>query len=346
MNQYYRFADEHSNFIFSCLKQWEWGRREEYLLKLSLGAYRHSTGKDFIKVMSSSKGKKTVLFGNGAIAHSFCNICRLAGITLDFYTTNNSTFDAAFHEVPYISVENIKKNIGEYRFIIATSIPSYIDQISDQLLKLGALPEDIIFRCTDMGRQYFDLAQLTFTQEEVFVDAGSFNGDDVLRFIDQTGGEYNRIYSFEPDLQNYDNCVKRIGQLRAVEIVKAGVWSSSREISFSNQATGSSCVEESKGDTIKVYSMDDYIKNDHVTYIKMDIEGSELEAIKGAKNIIQRCRPKLAICVYHKPNDIYEIPKYLMEIAPFYKLYLRHYSIGELETVLYAIPDDESEISL
>ncbi len=69
----------------------------------------------------------------------------------------------------------------------------------------------------------------------------------------------------------------------------------------------------------------------------MDIEGAELEALQGAKNTIQRFLPKLAICIYHKPKDIIEIPLYIKKIAPRYNLYLRHYSNFHSETVLYAV---------
>ena len=74
-----------------------------------------------------------------------------------------------------------------------------------------------------------------------------------------------------------------------------------------------------------------------VTFLKMDIEGSELAALRGAERIIREQRPKLAICVYHKPEDLWEIPSLLLSYHPDYKLYLRHYSINETETVLYAI---------
>ena len=69
----------------------------------------------------------------------------------------------------------------------------------------------------------------------------------------------------------------------------------------------------------------------------MDIEGTEMEALKGAEYIIKKYKPKLAISIYHKPEDIVEIPKYILNINPDYKLYLRHYSDNAGETVLYAI---------
>ena len=74
-----------------------------------------------------------------------------------------------------------------------------------------------------------------------------------------------------------------------------------------------------------------------ITFIKMDIEGSEIPALRGAKEIIETQKPKLAICVYHKPEDIWEIPELILDYVPEYRLYLRHYSITYTETVLYAI---------
>ena len=79
------------------------------------------------------------------------------------------------------------------------------------------------------------------------------------------------------------------------------------------------------------------IKDDKITFLKMDIEGSELKALHGARKIIQRDKPKLAICVYHKPEDIIEIPLYINSLVPEYKFYMRHYGYTPANTVLYAI---------
>lgn len=69
----------------------------------------------------------------------------------------------------------------------------------------------------------------------------------------------------------------------------------------------------------------------------MDIEGAELEALKGCVKILKEQKPKLAVCVYHKQNDIYEILNFILNANPKYKFYLRHYSLGASDTVLYAI---------
>lgn len=84
--------------------------------------------------------------------------------------------------------------------------------------------------------------------------------------------------------------------------------------------------------------MDDMLGDQPVTFIKMDIEGAELEAIRGARHIIQNQHPKLAISIYHKYEDIWTIPSQIMEYDLGYQFYLRHYSFSDYDTVLYAIP--------
>ena len=76
-----------------------------------------------------------------------------------------------------------------------------------------------------------------------------------------------------------------------------------------------------------------------VTFIKMDVEGAELKALYGAEKIIKANRPKLAICLYHKPEDIIEIPEYIINLGLDYSLYIRHQSFCTGETILYAAPN-------
>ena len=90
--------------------------------------------------------------------------------------------------------------------------------------------------------------------------------------------------------------------------------------------------------SVPVISIDEAIDpEDRVTIMKMDIEGSELEGLKGARKTIQRDKPKLAICIYHRLEDMTEIPLYIKELVPEYKLYVRHHSSCDSETVLYAV---------
>jgi len=87
---------------------------------------------------------------------------------------------------------------------------------------------------------------------------------------------------------------------------------------------------------VSVISLDRYLDGAPATFIKADVEGMEMALLKGASETIVRCRPKLAICVYHYPSDIPQISSYLKSLVPDYRFALRHHSPQLMETVLYA----------
>lgn len=121
-----------------------------------------------------------------------------------------------------------------------------------------------------------------------------------------------------------------------IEIIPYGMWSKKEELSFFMDGNAGSKVAARGTKKIHVNSIDNMHVQEKVTLIKMDIEGSEKQALQGAENIIKRDRPKLAICIYHNPEDLYEIPFLIKELVPEYKLYIRHHSDTYAETVVYA----------
>lgn len=132
-----------------------------------------------------------------------------------------------------------------------------------------------------------------------------------------------------------------MGHYERVTVVPCGMWSEKTELRFFADASMASKIvedEEQNVQKIPVDSIDNICSEEKVTFIKMDIEGSELEALKGAVNVIKRDKPRMAICVYHKPEDLYTIPQWIKQTEPDYKLYLRQHEISEYETVLYALP--------
>lgn len=117
--------------------------------------------------------------------------------------------------------------------------------------------------------------------------------------------------------------------------MRGGVYDESGILRFS-AGLGTSSVVDKNGDVkIKVYKLDDVVES--ATFIKMDIEGSEQKALKGAKRLIERDSPKLAICIYHSLEDIWKIPQLIKEINPDYKIYIRNYTDRIDETVCYGI---------
>ncbi|HCL00890.1 MAG TPA: hypothetical protein DHW61_00445 [Lachnoclostridium phytofermentans] len=181
---------------------------------------------------------------------------------------------------------------------------------------------------------------MTF-EEEVFVDAGCCDLGTTLR-LKQHCKKLKRVYAFEPDKSNYETCIKAAEKNFDKDVIRTyckGTWSKRKTLYFSATSDGSSCISESGTECIEVITIDEVVDpNERVTFIKMDVEGSELESLKGAENTIRRDKPKLAICIYHKPEDMYEIPLFIKHIVPEYMLYMRHHSNGDGETALYAIP--------
>lgn len=183
--------------------------------------------------------------------------------------------------------------------------------------------------------QYFVKNLVTVNPHAVFVDAGAYHGETIEQFINFQNGQFDRIYAFEMDEDNYLRLCKNDYDER-VSLLNYGLWNEHMVCKYCSDDTSSSIGEGDK--MAQCVSLDEIIGDENVTFIKMDIEGAELHALLGAERTIKRCKPQLAICVYHKSNDIYEISKLLHEWIPEHKLYLRHHSVSFMETVLYAVP--------
>ena len=194
---------------------------------------------------------------------------------------------------------------------------------------------DILSR-TCRGKQYFPADIFQIGKEEIFVDGGAFDGDTIDNFKQITGGCFKYIYAFEPDNYNYNKLAKK-HQEENVKLFKVGLYKEDKITAFSSGKGGSSKITTNGDDTIKVCCLDNLeIPDRKVSFIKMDIEGSELDALKGMEKTICEHKPKLAICIYHKFEDLWEIPLYIKQLVPEYKIYIRNYTTYLDEIVLYA----------
>ena len=182
---------------------------------------------------------------------------------------------------------------------------------------------------------YFDSSLLCFSAGEYFVDAGALDGQTALEFAG-IAPDYARIVCFEPDRDNYLKTIQNTSPLANIKVYELGLWNEEQTLHFHSNA-GGSCISEQGETVVHAVSLDHLLEDEPVTLIKMDIEGAETNALLGAKCLLQRRKPKLAICVYHRMEDILIIPLLLKELVPSYKIYLRHYSSTILDTVCYAI---------
>ena len=182
--------------------------------------------------------------------------------------------------------------------------------------------------------QYFDQEIMKINKNDVMIDGGAWLGDTFRRFFLQGGGE---AVAFEPSDDLYRKI--RVKRKWNVKLVHAGLWNESKLLKFDVDSSlvvpdnheGKDLLE------IVVKSIDEMPECRNATFIKMDVEGSELQELKGAYHTIKRNHPKLAICIYHSEEDMVDIPIWLYENFPDYKFYIRHYSHGITETVIYAV---------
>ncbi|MDE5907433.1 MAG: FkbM family methyltransferase [Lachnospiraceae bacterium] len=197
---------------------------------------------------------------------------------------------------------------------------------------------DITIECGD-GREYFDSGVMKLHKDEVFVDCGGYIGDTVLEFVKNTDDIYKKIYFFEPGMEVYSKAKRNLKNVHDVLFTQAGVGEKAGVLQFSGEDDFGH-IDDNGMETINIVMLDEVVE-DQPTFIKMDIEGAELSALKGASKLIKKHRPKLAICVYHKPEDLFEILELIDSFGINYKYYFRHYTNRVSGTILYCIPQSE-----
>ena len=183
-------------------------------------------------------------------------------------------------------------------------------------------------------RQYFE-DFVEFSDKEVFVDVGGYDGYTTRYFANHCPN-YKAIHFFEPEEVNMRVAQKNLVDLAHVTYYQQGL-SDKKEMLYFQKAGSSSHIVTNGDISIKVDALDALV-TDTVTFIKMDIEGAEEKALIGCRQIIEKHRPKLAISVYHHANAMWQITEYILSVYPDYNLYLRHYTEGCTETVMFFIP--------
>ena len=183
----------------------------------------------------------------------------------------------------------------------------------------------------------YDWKLLDLCKDDVVIDGGAYTGDSILEMKEYLGELPNRIFAFEPDKNNVEKIALHFSnkELEHINIVAAGLYCRDDIMHFSATGTLGSEISEEAEDTIITQALDMHSEYGNATVIKMDIEGSELEALQGGTSLLQKNRPNLAICIYHKNEDLVTIYKFLRQFG--YHFYLRQHSASVEETVLYAI---------
>ena len=244
--------------------------------------------------------------------------------------------------------EYLRENLGNFHKNFLELMKILEDEKSKKVVEtlllswaLEDLPEDYFTSICDKSL-YFDHEIVELSEEECFVDCGAYLGDTTEDLLHKITNFHGNIYQFELDSKIYNNLCKNMEKYKdriKIQSFPFGVSDEEAEVIIENGEGNSHIVQTSNHKNVmksKVVTLDKMLEDKKVTFIKMDIEGSELKALHGAKNIIRDQQPTLAICLYHKPEDIFQIPIYLKALVPEYKIYIRHYSDMLWDTVCYA----------
>jgi FkbM family methyltransferase len=212
----------------------------------------------------------------------------------------------------------------------------YLAQVRWRLhFDFAALPEPVT------GPIYFRDELRNPMTGEVFVDCGAFDGDTVRSFLKHTAGRFQKIYAFEPDPANFAKLQATAALDARISVRQAAVGRTNGMIAFSAEGNESSSAGQGSLQ-VECVSLDTYLAaGERPTLIKMDIEGFEPEALAGARGIIQRDAPALAICVYHAQDHLWKIPLQIHSYNPDYKFYLRPHVYDVWDLVCYAIPHQQ-----
>ena len=269
----------------------------------------------------------------------------------------NNDFSPNFHELKTFPIINYNVNkINTVYDLLADEKSRIVYNKIIEKTKYNLL--DYTDICDDLHEHYFSDGIFQYSENEVIVDAGAYLGEDTIRLARIIGkGKIKRAHCFEPDEISYQRCINNLTAFfgkteyedfpnhhksEKFTVYKSGLHNKNENLGFislgSHGATftylGNDILENS---IVPAVRLDDVINNgDKITLIKMDLEGADMAALEGAEQIIRIHKPKLAICIYHKIEDLWEIPLYIHSLAPEYKLYIRHHTTRYWDSVVYA----------
>lgn len=283
---------------------------------------------DLIKIKDES-----IVFITAGMLHEIYDSLVNLGINNCYPIYDYDIYSGCMEEYNSSAVHS--KIIQVYDMLEDAKSKCVLKKIMIRIFKGSSDPKLMHSICED--NQYFAPDIIHLSQHESFVDVGAYDGDTVVEFLKRTNGKFDNIYAFELCKDNFDTLQIAVSALPGndhIHCFNMGCWDFKKDVKYSI-ALSSSTI--GGGETIGyVDKLDSMLSDTPVTFIKMDIEGAEMNALRGAENIIRLQKPKLAICIYHDLRHFYEVPLYLKSLVPEYKIYIRHHTNSCYETVCYA----------
>lgn len=370
---YEMLEDELSKKVFLNRLLYSISGSEKYLMHMVEDSYREKRNRYYTndkllllceKICSEQKTCRIALFGGGGGAMTVLQLLyeygMLANPNIDvFFVDNDKDQQGTIYNhhnpvmrLPVYSPQKLDYKDENLYVLISVNSWSYHKEIYDQLIRMG-IPDEKIF-CSvpnyeyNLGNIYFEKGIMIPQKGDVFCDIGAYDMWNTEQFI-KFCPEYGYVYAFEADPVSFEKCQENIKKKKLchTEVFNLGIWSEESEISFEsapNGEYGGSRISKQGTSVVKTVALDKFLSDKKIDIIKMDIEGAELEALKGAKDIIKKQKPCLCLSVYHKKWDVLELPLYIKSLNPGYKFYMRHHTFGIWDTVLYAIDEKQRNL--
>jgi FkbM family methyltransferase len=246
-----------------------------------------------------------------------------------------------FLDLPHRIYEDSQAIKSAYELLAdAESRAQYLSQLSYLLSDMRSL------EVSPVGGPdwYFPRDLFELSDREVFVDCGAYDGDSLICFLEACGGRYGEIMAFECDPMVIPRLEDRVSALpRAsrdlVHIVPKAVGASRGSLRFNSDGSPEARLSASGAITVECVTLDEALADMRPTFIKMDIEGAEGDALEGAARTIRENRPILAVCIYHRQSDFYRLPAKIHGMCPGYTLFLRRQP-GAGDLVCFAVPNE------
>jgi len=190
---------------------------------------------------------------------------------------------------------------------------------------------------------YFPFDLFRLAGQDVFVDGGAYDGDTIRSYLEHHSESLRKLLAFEPDPLTFQLLERSVSQLPAevrgwITLQNAAIGQKTGTVRFDAQGTVGSAIQSNGSLEIECVGLDEVLQDFDSIYVKMDIEGAELEALQGMRRTIASKTPILAICVYHLQEHLWEIPRYIRELSDAYALFLRRHGDEFGDLVCYAIP--------
>ena len=235
---------------------------------------------------------------------------------MEFYSSHYNDIEKAYNLMADKQSQKVFRN--EICFKLSGNLQYLFDSFSDK---------DEVFK---------DIIRLSC--DESYLDLGAYRGDTIQEFLSYTGGHYGSIVALEPDKKTFQKLKDAVGNMKSIQLFNMGIWSDDCDMTFNASLGRGSSISSEGRQSLAVTKVDTLFRARRLSYLKMDVEGAEYMALKGAENTLRRDCPKLNIAAYHRSEDIFSLPLMIHDLNPEYRIYLRqHPYIPAWDMNIYAV---------